>query len=455
MNNEFNARDKDFTSLIYPTFGPCADLPTNLPNSFKCKALLHPFSPPPEHDPHPDVPFYQLCLANFWYIANYGISIQIIGENYGEWWYQVLHSGTLLSTDKGANWTRVDMGWTVPGTSWWGDATCVGNIPLNWMNAQNVNWYKKPVPGSNAATWFWVNSDAGTGHGLPVRMMFGQPPPSPVKGDTNQLAFFQMFSFTYLVEYSTSEFTELPDAWDRPSIDGFQFGNPMNYQKFIWNDNFGMTTFMTPVDEKSNPLPTRVLYIWKPDGQYHQLTDRAQNTLMYYIYNQGSPIVSEEALLFGVAPPGVPSPPHAGSGFLNDVHQSSPDSCKPLPFGQEPPDWTYISAVKGTIHANISNNIELCPHQNIMLVSVLFPPTPEYQQGRYLWTWYSPYPGTNGLHARPVTFMESASNIAEGGTSLALADYYSYQEFGSEWIPSIYFRIPAACNAIEGATESS
>jgi hypothetical protein len=42
--------------------------------------------------------------------------------------------------------------------------------------------------------------------------------------------------------------------------------------------------------------------------------------------------------------------------------------------------------------------------------------------------------------------MESASNISEGGTSLALADYFSYQEF-ADWLPPACFEIPAACGA--------
>jgi len=62
-----------------------------------------------------------------------------------------------------------------------------------------------------------------------------------------------------------------------------------------------------------------------------------------------------------------------------------------------------------------------------------------------LWTWYSPLDdGSQGVHARPVTFMESASSISEGGTSLALADYYDYQEF-SDPIPSWVFNIPSVC----------
>jgi hypothetical protein len=80
----------------------------------------------------------------------------------------------------------------------------------------------------------------------------------------------------------------------------------------------------------------------------------------------------------------------------------------------------------------------------VVVISIIFPPGPGYPQGRYLWTWYSPFPGSDGTHSRPVTFMESASSIAEGGTSLALADYFDYKELATE-IDPICFQIPDAC----------
>jgi len=73
------------------------------------------------------------------------------------------------------------------------------------------------------------------------------------------------------------------------------------------------------------------------------------------------------------------------------------------------------------------------------------PPNPDtpFTEGRYLWTWYSPFPGSDGTHSRPVTFMESASEIGKG-TSLALADYFYYEEF-KEPIDPRYFEAPAVC----------
>ena len=434
------------TGLAYPLFNTAVNpSPPAMPSVWQCTALLHPFSPPPAGTPQQDNPFFQMCLANIIYIEGIIMSVQIKGEYYGNWWYKIYPDLTQVSTDNGINWQTVNLGWSLPSTQWLTASTCVGSCYLNWMEAQMLDWWKTPVPNSNASTWIWMNT-AGANNKLPFRMMFGQPPSTPTMGDPAQLALFQMFSFTYLVNWDTTAGTQAHTEWADPFIPGFSFGNNPGYQKFIWNDNFAMTVFMTPVDEKSNPLPTRVFYEWRADNEYAAVTDRAQNTLMWYLYNSQSNLLNEEALLIGACPPSFNPPlPNSGGGFLIDCSQTNTITCSKMPFGCEPPNWAYMSGVNGTIHACISSNDELSPGYPMMLVSVLFPPTTEYPQGRYLWTWYSPT-SSSGLEARPVTFMESASNISEGGTSLALADYFSYQEF-ADWLPPACFEIPAACGA--------
>lgn len=336
------------------------------------------------------------------------------------------------------------MGWSLPTRGWFGNqvksAQCAGSSYLNWMQAQRVDWWKIPVAGSNASTWMWFDSESG----LPFRLMFGQPPKTPTTGDPAQLALFQMFSFTYFPSFVPAELDEAPTSWNTVEIPGFYPGNPKRYELVQWNFNFGMTTLMTPVDEGSNPLPTRVLYRWASNSEYQGLADRAQSTLMWYGANPTSGLVNETALLFGPAPPGVPPPKHSGTGFLIDLHTNSSLTCQEMPIPEEPPWWARIPEVDGKVQACIENNPALCPRNNVALISVLFPPSDEYPQGRYLWTWYSPFPGSDGTRARPVTFMESASTIAEGGTSLALADYFDYREF-SEQISPRCFEIPAPC----------
>lgn len=427
--------------------------PPTLPSAWTGVALLHPFSPPPSDQPQPDVPFYQLCVANIAFKSGEYLSAQIQGCEYGTWWYWISPVSTFLSTDQGASWNVVDMGWTLPTTDWFAGSTpsYAGTSPLNWMGAQNVDWWKIPVPiggGLNAATWMWFDSSSG----FPVRLMFGQGPPSPTMGDPNQLGLLQMFSFTYFPVFVAQEAT-LPIAWETPAFDGFSAGNPENFELFTWSGDFGMTVFMTPVNEEFNPLPTRVLYQWKDDADYQVYSDRAQDTLMWNTYNTGTQptVAAQEALLTGPAPRGVPPPPNSGTSFLITwpPPPGAPTCVGPqqgFGFPQEPPTWVQIPGVQGTIQATIVNNPVLCPGQTVTVLSVLFPPAPpNYPEATYLWTWYAPVlPGT-GASSRPVTFMQSQSGV-NVGTSLALADYFDYEEFNSPIDPA-NFAIPSQCSS--------
>jgi hypothetical protein len=436
--------------LVLPTLGPPVnpDNTQRMPSSWQCSVVLHPFSPPPADDPQTS-PFFQLCTATITFMEGIVMSVQVTGSVYGQWWYMISPSGTTMNVN--GNWVAVDMGWTMPTTQWLLQSTVVGSSFMNWMEAQMVDWWKMPVPvagggGVNASTWYWMNT-AGANAGMPFRMMFGNPPASPTMGDPAQLAFFQNFSFTYFVNYTTTGVT-IPSTWLDIPIPGFQFGNNPNYNVFVWNNNFGMTTFMTPANEAYNPLPTEVLYVWKDDADYQVVTDRAQHTQMWYDLNAPTDEIYEVALLYGRSAPGVPPPPNSGTGFLIDTFTDKKEECQPLPFAQEPPEWATPAYGDGAILACIQDNIELCPGNNIMILGVLFPSTPEYPQGTYLWTWYSPMDdGSDGLHSRPVTFMQSASTIGQG-TSLALADYYDYIQFAEPIDPS-NFDLPASCNNVK------
>lgn len=272
--------------------------------------------------------------------------------------------------------------------------------------------------------------------------MFGAAPASPYRGDPRQLALFQNFSFTYFPSFRAASNPNV-DTWSLPDIPGFQFGNPENHKLMVWNKCFGMTTVMTPVDSGSFPLPTRVLYQWEVPERYRVVTDRVQFTDMSYRFNPQAGFDSQVALLYGVAPSDVKPPPFAGSGYVYDKMRSEVSRCDNIGIGQQPPDWARIAEVQGKIHAVVTNNRKLCPNEVVTIISVLFPPSQEYPQGRYLWTWYSPFSGSDGTHSRPVTFMESASQISVG-TSLALADYFGYQEFGAPIDPSV-FALPSLC----------
>lgn len=430
----------------WPSFQPNPNPVPAMPSSWTATVLLHPFSPPQSNDPNPVTPFFELCVANLEYLQGSSFSAQITGCTSGKsWWYTISTTDTQLSTDGGTTWQIVDMGWSLP-NNWFGteqsNAASAGSSPLNWMNAQTVDWWRAPVPNTQppAATWMWFDSASGA----PVRMMFGTGPVTPGKGDPAQLAILQMYSFTYFPVFTPGGTQPAPGT---PTFDGFQIGNPEGFQNFVWSENFGMTAFMTPVNENFNPLPTRVLYRWAPDADYSVYSDRAQSTVMARTYNPGD-VTAQQALLTGPAPASMPSPPpNSDTSFIITYYKSAlmPTCEGPkqgFDFPQEAPDWISIPAVQATIQATISNNAVLCPNQTVTVFSVLFPPSTNYPDSTYLWVWYAPQEQT-GQNSRPVTFMQSQSGV-NLGTSLALADYFYHQSFDAP-IDAGNFAIPPSC----------
>jgi hypothetical protein len=215
---------------VWPSFNPVTTQIPAMPDRWSATVLLQPFSPTQSNDPNPTTPFFELCLANLVFIKGVGFSAQILGcETGGRWWYEITALGTTLSFNGGTR-QAVDMGWSLP-TNWIGvnqsQAVCSGSSPLNWMTTQQpVDWWRAPVPKTDppAATWVWFDSSTAA----PVRMMFGQGPPTPNQGDTQQLAVLQMYSFSYFAEFETR--ASIPMEWVTPVIDGFSVGNPNNYE---------------------------------------------------------------------------------------------------------------------------------------------------------------------------------------------------------------------------------
>ena len=454
MDNSFNSTSTctdPINESQYPQLEPFTGSQPTLPQYWQCTALLHPFSPVQSNSTHIDIasPFFEICIASICYAEGIGLNAMLVGTSGRSWWYQITPSGTTASTD-GVNFSPVDMGWTLPSTSWFGnasaDATCAGTSYLNWMEIQKVDWWKIPVGESKPApaTWMWFDSQSG----FPVRLMFGQGPTTPVIGDANQLALFQMFSFIYFPTFESLTNNPLNTPLTSPLITGLSFGNPMNLDIFEWNINFGMTAFMTPVNEAFNPLPTRILYTWKPDNEYHLSSDRSQHTLMEYTYNPGNPFTSQVALLTGAVPAGIVPPPNSDAGFIINYVGEEITNCSGyinFPFPQEPPTWAQIPAEQGTIQATIVDNPALSPNNTVTIISVLFPPSGQnYPDSTYLWTWYSPL-NSSGSQSRPITFMQSQSGVNEG-TSLALADYFDYEEFSSPIEPCNYAVPPCDFN---------
>lgn len=431
----------------YPVLEPFTGLQPKLPQYWKCTCLLHPFSPAQSNSTPADLasPFFEICTATVYYAEGIGLNALLVGSSGRRWWYRVTPTQTEISTD-GNRYTPINVGWKVPTTNWFGNdsnkAKCSGTSYLNWMKAQKVDWWKIPVGNSDPApaTWMWFDHNTN----FPVRLMFGQGPvASPGMGDVNQLALFQMFSFTYFPTFERLTSNPLNSRLIPPAIGGFSFGNPEEYELFTWNTNFGMTVFMTPVNQAFNPLPTRVLYNWRSDAQYRVSSDRSQSTLMKYTYNPQNKFTSQQALLTGPAPSGTTPPANSGAGFLIDYLGDKITNVLGFgnfPFPQQPPTWVQIPAVQGRIQATIINNPVLCPNRNVTVVGVLFPPSGNnYPDSTYLWTWYSPQ-NRSGTSSRPITFMQSQSGVGQG-TSLALADYFDYEEFTAP-IPPCNFAVP-------------
>lgn len=438
MNNNQSASSSQCTDPIsdsqYPSLTSFTGPQPVLPTYWKCTAVLHPFSPIQSNSTPADEasPFFEICVASLYFAEGEGLNAFLLGASGRKWWYKITPTETQVSTD-GTNYTTIDLGWSVPSTNWFGDksgaAECAGTSFLNWMEAQEVDWWKVPVGDSSPppATWMWFNHETN----LPVRLMFGQGPTTPTMGSVDQLALLQMYSFTYFPSFEALTSSPLNDPMEVPNIDGFSFGNPNGFQIFEWNTNFGMTAFMTPVNELFNPLPTRVLYVWKSDDAYHVTSDRSQSTLMKYTYNPTNPFSSQIALLTGAAPEGTTPPRNSGTGFL--INYDGDEITENLgfsnfPFGEEPPSWAQIPAEEGTIHATVEDNPTLSPGHTVTIISVLFPPSgTNYPDSTYLWTWYSPL-NASGSSSRPVTFMQSQAGVGVG-TSLALADYFAYEEY--------------------------
>lgn len=430
----------------YPRLEPFLGSQPTLPSYWKCTAVLHPFSPLQSNSTPTDKesPFFEICIASLSYAEGIGLNALLVGSSGRKWWYKVTPTGTLSSVD-GINFSPVDMGWSIPTTNWFGNksdkAQCAGTSYLNWMEAQKVDWWKIPVGEVTPppATWMWFNHDTT----LPFRLMFGQGPISPTMGSADQLALFQMFSFTYFPTFEALSSNPLNEPLEIPTITGFQFGNPNNYQIFEWNTNFGMTVFMTPVNELFNPLPTRVLYKWKSDNEYQVTSDRTQNTLMKHTYNPTNPFTSQIAQLTGRAPKGVTPPRNSGTGFLTNYEGDTVVKSigfSNFPFGQQPPTWPKIPEVEGKVQATLTNNPALSPNHTTTIMSVLFPPSgSNYPDCTYLWAWYSPL-NASGSRSRPITFMQSQSGVGVG-TSLALADYFYYEEYATP-IDSCNFAVP-------------
>ena len=394
-----------------------------LPEEWSATVLLHPFSPRQSQYTAKDMLFTQLAIAMLAYSSKRKLFyINVQGCSEGTWHYKMDGKNTYIWNRD--NWLEVDMGWDFPSRDWLDESsTYVGNSALNWMKEdEDMAWWKQR--NNNSSNWFWFNKK-----GVPFRIMFGTPPPSISKGNKNNLAFFQMFSFSYIVNFHPA-FENLTSF----SIAGLKCGNPYSFEVFNWTSHFTMSAMMIPIDFKSNPLPTSVFYRWD-DSWNGKREGRLQTTNLYNTYNVNQGLVSTAAL-FG----GWSDEHYKPDGYLLDsdtstwTHRCERVIVDDMPIGQEPPWWPILG--KAQIMAVIRKPLYspanwVSPltgtNRTVAILGLLFPPhPPQYPDSTYLWTWYDYTEFSEGKGpARPITFMQSASTLGEG-TSLALADYFDY-----------------------------
>lgn len=410
----------------------------HLPEEWSATALLHPFSPPQSGTLDTDSLFTQLVVAKLSYSFKQKLFyINVQGCKKGTRWQYIIDNGdTYIWMDE--KWTIVDMGWDFPDTDWLGQrAEHVGSSPLNWMKEdKDMAWWKQPH--DRSANWFWFDKK-----GYPFRIMFGVPPPSTSKGDRTKLAFFQMFSFTYIVNFDNVFMANEERFYSlMPEIVGLKCGNPDSFKLFNWTSHFSMSAMMIPVDFKTNPLPTYVYYRWDYGSWSGKRNGRMQTTTMYFTYNTNLEQSVQTAALFG----GWSNTPYRSDGYILDKNTKTwTNRCNRLVvdgivIGQEPPWWPMLGSAQ--IMAVIRKPARapadwVSPltgtNRTVAILGVLFPPhLPQYPDSTYLWTWYDYTEFSEGQGpARPITFMQSASTIGKG-TSLALADYFQFHQLGED-----------------------
>ncbi|XP_066919582.1 uncharacterized protein [Clytia hemisphaerica] len=411
-----------------------------LPKQWTAQIILQPFSKVQNDTKQPENPFFQLSKGTASYDSDKELfMVYVKGCSYGQWWYKIEGEKTFVSDD-GKSWQQKEMGWKLPSRNWTDPgSTYIGSSPMNWMSKDiYVEWWKKKY--QIASNWVWLNRKNG---GAPYRLMFSVPPPKTDQGDPENLAFFQMYSFTYLFNFEEG-FTDLSSSF-KPVVDdtGFVCGNPYNYELFNWTNHFSATALMTPVDFHHNPFPTIVNYHWDEAETYTgRIFDRSQTTTFFNNYNWYDNAGTVRCNLFGR----WPKDQLFSKGYLLNTSESTwVTSCSEISvdgvdIGQQPPWWPMLG--DGQIMGVIKKPDDAAKdwvspitgtNRTVAIIRELFPPSlPLYPDSTNLWTWYdytdfAPKTGP----ARPIVFMQSASSIGVG-TSLALADYFDFVQLDNK-----------------------
>ncbi len=312
--------------------------------------------------------------------------------------------------------------WKLPAPDWLDPhaASCRG---LHSVMGVDTSWWRAlaSAPGPTAQVdWFWFRA----GDGSPFRMMFhawDSPWRLPVIGDYS-MSYFPTFERLASVPEPLKEALALPrrptpspfpQATGFPAASAYlqaKSGIPPseNTPERVWARIAGLIPGLTPYDPRTklphwpphlyltaimtpvssdDPMPTEVLYDWDV---------KKQRTRMFKVGGG-----AQDAILL---PDRTYLVQRDASGVVTGCQRITS-------FG--PPNSKWPTTSQCRVMAVIKDNPHLSPGRTTMILQCpMVPP-------RVLWTWYT----TESL---PVVFFET-SPPPQVGTSLALADYCSYE----------------------------
>jgi hypothetical protein len=385
-----------------------------LPQPAKCERRAHPQLPPKWRASFLLAPFTkaQLMLAEITHDGSLAATrIRVYGLEHGSAEFLIIGSNTyeLQSEDASVVGCRKlgDTGWRALPRDWLGrTAQCVGSAPIAEMPAE---WWKIPAEPAPATNWIWFKASDRT----PFRLRFERP--------SDRLAILSRHALSHQIAFAAAPdvdlsgvaaackgqkvqapsgrdalaevFDRMARAADRaqteierlmPELDANCPAAPLP----DWPDQFITTTFMTPSDSDSIPLPAEVIYDWHV---------KSQRTRMFW--PDKSPIRSEDALLIGP------------DGYELIRNRSGRLACHGSLPGALKANWA--TAAPCTCAGMIKGGTPLTPYGSTRILNC--PMTAP----RVAWAWFA-------HDGRPMLFMETSSSGDPGRGLLTLVDYHAW-----------------------------
>lgn len=267
-----------------------------------------------------------------------------------------------------------------------------------------------PIEPAPLTDWVWFKSSDQT----PFRLLFEKP--------SERLSALSSYALSYQVKFDVLTGSELPSlvascrfakqgpvgsgrAALRRVLDGMKRSDMKPHEEIkrllpelvpgcpygpppAWPETAGMTLFLTPLDFRTNPLPTEVQYNWKL---------RSQRTRMFWPAD--SPIANEDALM------------RARYGYNITRKRNGEVQCLAALPGTPRPGW--MAEAPCTCEAVINGVTPLTPYGGVQILRC--PAT----KPRLFWTWHT-------LEGRPMVLLVTPSIRNEPTALITLADYYTW-----------------------------